>query len=355
VAPQITASIQNRDTSVKVPTVVLSVNGAPVAATVIPTAEGASVAYTLAPLPPSGSTVMCRVSFKDSEDADVTTEWSFKLTYAALDPANRRSGPGSDRGFAVYMVQAPAGSALANSLARAEDQLAPNSTLPVAVKTNAFATVINQTQSEGIGAGYFQEPGYPETVVPGLSESAEGTDDFSVEITAWLDLAAGPYRFGVVSDDGYKVTSGAGLKDVNGTMLGFHNGGPANETFDFVVGQGGFYPFRMVWYERGGGAHAEWFAQDLTTGERVLINDPESSKSIKAYRTVAAEPEIRLESTASLGQAFADDAAAVVNTAAKTITTPVNGGTRFYRIRGGQTYRITTVQVQAGSVVLAYQ
>jgi len=192
-------------------------------------------------------------------------------------------------------------------------------------------------------------------VVPGLTESTEGTDDFSVEITAWLELPAGAYRFGVVSDDGYKVTSGTDLKDISGLMLGFHSGGPANETFDFVVSQGGFYPFRMIWYERGGGAHAEWFAQDLATGERVLINDPDSTKAIKAYRTVAAEAEIKLQSTPRLGEAFADDAGAVVNSTAKTITTTVSGATRFYRIQGGQAYTLKSVQVQGANVVLGYQ
>jgi hypothetical protein len=355
VAPQITAAIQNRDTSVKIPTVALSVNGAPVTATVTATVEGASVAYTLNPLPPSGSTVTCRVNFKDSEDADVATEWSFKLIYASLDPANRRSGPGADRGFAVRMVQAPAGSALANSLARAEEQLASNSTIPVAVETNTVAEVVNQTQLEGEGAGYFQAPEFPETVVPGLAESVEGTDDFSVEITAWLELPAGAYRFGVVSDDGYKVTSGSELKDTNGALLGFHNGGPANETFDFVVSQGGFYPFRMVWYERGGGAHAEWFAQDLATGERILINDPEAAKAVRAYRNVATESELELESTPRLGEAFTDDNAAVINTGNKTITTPTNGATRFYRLRGGQAYKIKSTQIQGANIVLTYE
>jgi len=354
-APAIVAEIQNRDTSVKVPTVALAVDGAAVNATVTATAQGARVDYTLSPLPPTGSTVTCRITFKDSEDVDVSAEWSFKLTYTGLDPANRRSGPGQDRGFTVRVVQAPAGSGLANSLARAEEQLAPNSTIPKALETTAVAQVINQTQSEGAGAGYFQAPDDPESVVPGIAESPEGTDDFSVEIMAWLELPAGAYRFGVVSDDGYKITSGATPQDTGGTVLGFHNGGPANETFDFVVTQAGFYPFRMVWYERGGSAHAEWFAVDLATGERTLINDPDSPRAIKAYRNVAAETAPKLQSTARLGEPFADDNTATVNPGAKTITVPVAGPMRFYRLSGSQAYRITSPRLQGANLVLGYE
>ena len=355
VAPQVTAAIQNRDTSVQVPTVVLAVDGAPVGATVTPTAEGAAVAWALSPLPPSGSTVTCRLTFRDNEDVELATEWSFKLVYTALDPANRRSGPGQDRGFAVRVVQAPPGSNLANSLDRAEAQLAPNSTIPKEVDVEAVADVINQAQSAGEGAGNFQAPEYPETVVPGLEEGLSGTDDFAVEIGAWLELPAGSYRFGVVTDDGYKVTSGTHPKDTGGTVVGFHNGGPANETFDFIVLQGGFYPFRMVWYERGGSAHAEWFAVNLTTGQRVLINDPAAADAVKAYRNVAAEPEVKLEYTTRLGEAFTEDTGAVVNTAAKTITTSVTGNTRFYRLRGGQAYTLKRPQIQGANLVLTYE
>jgi len=228
--------------------------------------------------------------------------------------------------------------------------LAPNSTIPKAVEASAVAEVINQTQAEGAGGGYFPN----ETLVPGLADSMEGTDDFSVEINAWLDLPAGAYRFGVVTDDGYKITSGTNPEDTAGTMIGFENG-TANETADFAVSQGGFYPFRMIWYERGGSAHAEWFAVDLTTGERTLINDPASSKAIKAYRSVAAEPELVVQSTPRIGTAFADDATAVINTGAKTITAPMSGEARFFRLRGGQAYTLKNPRIQGANLVMEYQ
>ena len=90
--------------------------------------------------------------------------------------------------------------------------------------------------------------------------------------------------------DGYKIVSGTALKDLNTPPLAFHNGGPANESFDFVVAEAGLYPFRMVWYERGGGAHVEWFSVDVVSGTRTLINDPNSAGAIKAFTSLTAPP-----------------------------------------------------------------
>ncbi len=354
ITPSITASIQNRDTAVNPATIRLELNGAAVVATVTPTATGADVAYAISPLPPPGQTHTARLSFQDSEGVEVAQSWSFTLNYLALDPANRRAGPGLARGFNVRMVQAPAFSNLENSLDRAENQLAPNSTIPKAIEKNVVEQLINQAQDDRPSGYFTADNGFPESLVPGLAESQEGTDDFAVEITAWLELPAGAYRFGVVTDDGYKISSGARLSDKT-PVLAFHNGGPANETFDFVVREGGFYPFRMVWYERGGNAYAEWFSVDLNSGERTLINDPATAKALKAFVDVAAEPELKLQSTARLGEPFTDDNTAVINTGARTITVPVSGPTRFYRLSGGQAYRITSVQLQGANLVLGYE
>ncbi len=354
IAPVVTAAIQNRDTTVNTATVRLELNGQVVPATVTPTASGADVSYAITPLPPPGQTHTARLSFRDSDGGEVAQSWSFTLTYLALDPANRRSGPGLARGFNVRMVQAPAFSNLENSLDRAESQLAPNSTIPRAIETNVVEQLVNQTQDDRPSGFFTADNGFPESLVPGLAESQEGTDDFAVEITAWLELAAGAYRFGVVTDDGYKISSGARLSDKT-PLLGFHNGGPANETFDFVVTVSGFYPFRMVWYERGGNAFAEWFSVDLNSGERTLLNDAGSARAIKAYVDVAAEPELKLQSTARLGDPFTDDASAVINTGAGTITVPVSGPARFYRLQAGRAYRITSIQLQGANLVLRYE
>ena len=165
-----------------------------------------------------------------------------------------------------------------------KDELVARTISVLTSTTNVVEQVINQAQDDRT-SGFF--PG--ETLVPALDDAANGTDDFAVEIEAWLDLSAGVHRFGVVTDDGYKISSGARLTDKE-PVLAFHNGGPANESFDFVVTEPGLYPFRMIWYERGGNAYSEWFAVNVSTGDRTLINDSATASAIKAYSSVSAPP-----------------------------------------------------------------
>jgi hypothetical protein len=349
VRPSVRVEIQNQDTAVKTDTIKLELNGQVVAAKVNPGPDGAVVTYDISPLPTSGTTNVAKITFKDDQDTELSNEWSFVITYKSLNTANRRPGPGIDRGFKVRTVQAEMGANLANELQRAEDQLAVNSTIPKVVDTSVVEQVINMAQDAG-SSGYFPD----EYLVPGLEPEINGTDDFAVEIQAWLELAAGTYRFGVVTDDGYKVSSGSDPKDKE-PVLAFHNGGPANETFDFVVPVSGFYPFRMIWYERGGNAYAEWFAVDPNDPEkRTLINDPNSPAAIKAYTSVAAAPEAALQSASVVTGPYADDASAQLDTATKTFTVPLPPGNRFFRIRGMSLVKIESISIQGQNLVVKF-
>jgi hypothetical protein len=285
VTPTISVTIQNRDTVVQTNSIMLFVNGVAVSPVISSNANGAAVSYAITPLPPAGSTNAARVVFADGDGVRQTNDWSFVITYKSLDPANRTLGTGATRGFNVRVVQAPAGSGLANSLQRAEDQLAPNSTIPKYYESNVVDQVVNYSQNgPGSAEGYFPA----DALIPGLDIASNGDDDIAMEILAYLDLAQGAHRFGVKSDDGYKIVSGTALNDLNTTPLAFHNGGPADETFDFIVTQAGLYPFRMVWYERGGAANVEWFSVDAASGARTLINDPNSTTALKAFASVTA-------------------------------------------------------------------
>jgi hypothetical protein len=350
-APSLQATIQNRDTTVKTNTLALRVNNTAVTPTIVSDANGATVSYALAPLPPPNSTVTARLTFSDNLDVAQTNEWSFTLTYKALDASIRVPGPGLARGFNLRLVQAPKGSALENSLQRAENQLAANSSIPAAISTNFTADVINFNKTEG-PRGNFEN----DVVLPHLDPAGNGLDDFAVEITAYLELSAGIHRFGVVTDDGYKISSSRNISDASATPIGFHNGGPANETFDFVAPQSGLYPFRMVWYERGGAGYAEWFSVDIATGERTLINDPAQPKAIKAYRTVTPAPALRLESALALTGPFATEASAVVDAQARSITIPLpREATRFFRINSDAQRKISSVRIAGSQIVIAYQ
>lgn len=350
VAPSVRVEMQNRDTTVRADTIKLEINGRAVTPAVTADGNGAVATYTLATLPPSGAVNTAKISFKDSTDVEIASEWTFTVMYAALDPANRRSGPGPQRGFKLRMVQAAAGSGLANELQRAEDQLAPNSTIPAVVTTNTVVQVINMAQDER-PSGYFGE----EMIVPGLDE-INGTDDFAVELTGWLELAAGAHRFGVVTDDGYKISSGRSPSDKE-PVLAHRSGGTADHTFEFVVLEPGLYPFRMVWYERGGNAYAELFSINRATGERTLINDPNSAGAIKAFLDVAAPPAVQLESAAAVTGPYSLESGAVVNMDSGTIRVRVTGATRFYRLRlgaPGTAVKVSGVRVEGADLVLRF-
>jgi len=350
-APVVGAVIQNRDTSVKVNTIQMTVNGSVVPATVAANADGASLNWAMSPLPASGAVNTAKVTFKDNLNVDVSTEWTFVINYVSLDPANRQAGTGKTRGFKVRMVQSPEGTELANDLQRAEDLVALSPSLPTPlVDTNTVLQLVNMAQDDR-SSGYFTGPDYPEDLVPGLDQNPGLTDGFTVEINAYLDLTAGAHRFGVVTDDGYKISAGASLSDKN-PILGAKSGGTANETFDFVVPVAGLYPFRMIWYEQGGNAYAEWFSVDLATGVRTLINDAKTATAVKAYLDLSA-PSIKVQSSTTANGTFADDPGAQVDTNAKTATAPISGGQRFFRISGAS--RITSTVVNGTNLVMTYE
>jgi hypothetical protein len=352
VEPAIAIEIRNKDTSVRTDSIVLQLNGEAVTAQVQPTAQGAFVNYDLVPLPPSGATQTARVTFRDSEDVEVASEWSFTVVYASLDPGTRVPGPGLTRGLDVRVVQAPAGSNLENSLLRAEAQLAPNSTIPKYYETNVVSQVINYSESgPGSASGYFAD----DLAIPGLEPDFNGTDDIAMEAVCWLELNAGIHRFGVRSDDGFKVVGGTRVNDPAVPALGFRSGGTADMVFDFVVTAGGLYPFRFVWYERGGDAHVEWFSVDRETGARTLINDPTSAQAIKAYTTVDLTPVDQLFSTADLASGWAVDPGASLNAGTRTFTTPRAGPTRFYQIGGTQQRIIIAIRPVGDQIEIQFE
>ena len=349
VEPAIEVEIFNRDTSVKSDTIQLELNGVQVAAQVDPLATGARVSYLMVPLPPSGVTQNARVTYRDSEDVELSTTWSFKVIYSELDPATARTGPGIDRGIRVRVVQAPQGSGLESSLVRAENQLAPNSTIPKFYDTTVVDQVINYSQNApGSSDGTFPN----DALIPGLDKVANGDDDIAMEATAWLELAAGIHRFGAHTDDGFKVVGGTLVNEPSIPALSFRSGGTANQTFEFVVPVSGLYPFRFVWYERGGGAHAEWFSVNRTTDQRILINGGDAGAT-KAYLDAENVVLDVLEYADQLGGGFQEDPGASLN--GDTFTTSQGGAARFYRIRSTSAHTIQDIQAQGEQVTIRFQ
>ncbi|MCC6232461.1 MAG: hypothetical protein IT580_07440 [Verrucomicrobiales bacterium] len=356
VTPTVQVTLQNRDTTVNLSTVKLTVGGSEVTgATVTSTPTGATVTYALQPLPAPGTRVSASVSFKDSEGVEVKADWQFTVAYPYLDPATRISGTGKLRGFRMHVVQAPVdGGALENSLDRAESQLAAGSSIPRVVDTNAVVELVNFNKVPDTSAGSFEG----DVTVPGIDPdlTGNGNNDFATEILTYLELPAGALRFGLITDDGYKLSSGTAPISSAVVPLAFHNGGSANEVVDFVVPQAGLYAFRLVWYERGGAGYAEWFVENPATGTRTLINDPTAAGAIKAWREIeVAVPQVVLESASQVQGPYAAEASAVINETSKTATVPVQAGPRFFRIRSGSALTLKGLQVQGANAVISWQ
>lgn len=130
-----------------------------------------------------------------------------------------------------------------------------------------------------------------ETPVPGLPGTYTGGADVyehvQAEILTYLQFpAAGIYTMAVDSDDGFRVTTARTPKEKFGLVLGEFNGGRGSGSptvFTFVVTQAGFYPFRLIWQNGGGGCNVEWYSV-LADGTKVLVNDTATPGSIRAYR-----------------------------------------------------------------------
>lgn len=356
VTPSVTAVIQNRDTTVKTNTIALTVDDTKVTPSVSLSTNGIVVSYSFPSLPAAGSGHKARLVFSDSDGVAITNDWKFTLTYRSLDATVRRVGTPKDPGFAVRVVQAPQGSGLENSLTRAEDQLAANSKIPAYYSTNVVSPVINFTQNDLPSSdGYFEDF----ATIPGLSVGDNGNDDIAMEILTWLDLPAGPVRFGVRSDDGYKIASGPDYLNPLTSPLAYHNGGPADETVDVVVPQAGLYPFRMIWYERGGGAHVEWFTVDPVSGDRTLINDG-SSKAIKAWVTPPAGIRVGVQVATAATGPFADLSNPQVDETTQTITLArppvpvVFARLKYLGTVKGAVLQIQSISISGSNIILKY-
>src|SRR6266566_3008571 len=132
----------------------------------------------------------------------------------------------------------------------------------------------------------------PDGAIPGIPSvgTAAAGNYFAVEYTGFLQLPAGTVRLGVNSDDGFRLTIGSGVNSRPGTLqVAILDGtrGFANTEVNLTVNQAGLYPFRLLWWENTGansGCEFYNFVPGTTSGNRYLINDPNQTNSIKAFR-----------------------------------------------------------------------
>jgi alkylhydroperoxidase/carboxymuconolactone decarboxylase family protein YurZ len=227
-------------------------------------------------------------------------------------------GSSTTRGFAVRSLQGPAEPALGNNILRALRQL--NGTLVdtngVAVPNQAFPPDSGSVWAKD-GINYEREAAQVDVsdvdgnviasflpeFFPGIPGSGGHTDNFVVEAVTFLELAPGTYTFGVNAgadrtdvnnDDGFQVLTALNPRDFFATKLGEFernvatkpfSGNQRNEsTFTLVVSQAGLYPVRLVYWQTGLGANLQLYTITPDTGERILVNDANDARAVKAYR-----------------------------------------------------------------------
>jgi hypothetical protein len=271
----------------------VKLNGTAVTLTSL-TKNGNTTTGIYAPASPlvAGTTNTVEVTFRDTANRTSTTTREFVVRdYVVLAASEAVPAASVDRnapGFTARVHQLPIGRfpGDANSIANAERHLAnryidPATGQPyanVADLTGATAgvftipTVINWNQDintvaapENIGS--FQDdsdPARPDSQIPGIPstiitnpDGTPYTDNIAAEILTYLELKRGLYRFGVNSDDGFRVTAGTDYRDIFATSLGSYSGGKGSSDvlFDVWVEADGVYPFRLAWWDGGGGAN----------------------------------------------------------------------------------------------------
>jgi hypothetical protein len=266
----------------------LMVNGATQQVTI--TKSGAVSTITGSPLPPGLLAATFVYGDNSTPPKTVTGKWSFTVVGLTTNMAVANIDT-SKPGFWVHPYQTT--NAQPNTLAWTEDQLAglhgPSIADLSKADASGFIAVTGVVNWDIGGAtstnGDFNTPTNPDTVQPGWVLTGGLAPNATEEVYTYLYFPTnGTYTMGVNSDDGFKVTAGSPLKGPTAVILGSFDAGrgAADTLFTFPVAAAGYYPFRLLYENGGGGANCEWFTQ-LADGTDVLINDPTNPNSIKAY------------------------------------------------------------------------
>jgi hypothetical protein len=378
--PTVTVEILDRDTTVDTNSIVLCLDGVWIphaSLTIVPQVErwsnpsnfggptnfgGATVTYPITSLLPWGSTHTNRVAFLDSTNTWQTNTWTWTTAYPYLFQSNSLPlGSLSVRGFDARMVQSSAANiansdggsgGIPNSVASAKAVLAYQYAVDQAA-TNIVQQVAWDLNANAYGAV---------TNIPGLCIPPANVNSFAIETLAYLQLTAGTNRFYVDSDDTVGIYSGTNLTDTSIVLL--QSSGVIHTAFDFIVAADGLYPFHVI-YEEGGGA-AYLVLSSVNNGVNTLLNTAggvnafyplvcKSSTSVKGPYTVDA--------AANAGNALTtagvhcDGAGVALNqkVTGGTMTVPISGAAKFYRLDGPRLTKITNITRVGSNVVITYQ
>ena len=253
-----------------------------------------------------------KVTATDSSGAELSKQWRFKVTdYRLVEASDIATKPGSlNEGFIARSAQAPAESAIRHDFKRATFQLAE---ILVDDLGNKVANEAIKGELEGGFDAYdlidFEKSSSPfgnfsnDDFFPGIPGSGDHDTLFATEILSYLELQKGVHTFGINvhvgkpdqnDEDQFRVFIGSNPRDYFSkslgefelTLLGFKDG-PNDTTFDFSVEKDGLYPVRIVYWNKTRGAGLEFYSVDRGTGEKILVNDLDDERAVKAYYNVS--------------------------------------------------------------------
>ena len=201
---------------------------------------------------------------------------SFALPSSALDT--------SKPGFAVRVFQAT-GPQLENTLARAEAQIAGLLINPATGQPYENIADLSLFNTDGV---YEEESmiAYGSAFFPGIPGTEFTTINIALEAITYVELSPGTYTMVVNSDDGFRVTAGNVLDRVQEIVLGQYDGGrgAGDTVFQFTVTKAGVYPFRLIYFQGGGGYSVDWYTAD--NADPSIRSHLNESGGIPSYRAL---------------------------------------------------------------------
>ncbi len=360
-APNPSATIVNRTTTLNTGSVILQVNGATISATTTPTNNGAVVTWTATGSTP---TITNTLIFEDSASVWQTNSWTY--TYGVvLNAANSLPvGSLTVPGFDARMVQSSAANiggngGLPNGVSSADAILS----IPPAYPIDQSATNWVQAVAYDIG----NPPGNGAiTNFPGLCIPPGNVNSFAIEIFAYLQLAAGPNRIYVDSDDDVGLYSGTNLTDTSTILIDTSSIGVEHGSFDFLVPAAGLYPFHVVYEQGGGAAYLVLHSVNLSTGTETLLNlsGGDAAYYPLIFRSASslagpfnADPAANAGNVMTTAPIDCDMSGVPLNVAVNggTATFPMPTQTTFYLLDGPRPSTITSFKVSGGNLVIKYQ
>ncbi|MEI7939344.1 MAG: Ig-like domain-containing protein [Verrucomicrobiota bacterium] len=351
------ASIANRDTTVVSNTIALSLNGTtvPTTITMVTNASGievgANVTWSFVNTP-AAALLNAKLTFQDNTGAHLTNIWSYSYPFlAASKTLPSGSYSTTNVGWSYRMAQTDGGNPpqeISDTITRAILQLESPPEIPA---DRTFAT-------NNLHLLYWgdQAPTSPLTACPGLDLAPPLSYyyNIAVQVLGYAHLTPGPHRFSYESDEQFQMWLGLNLNDPSQLVVaqGTKQNG-TNTSFDFLVETDGVYPIQIIWENSRKNYNFALYSVDLATNTRgPLIND--TGSPVQVYSSAAVQI-VPLSATTANGP-YTVEASATVNQGARTITVPVSGSAKFFRIYGTAAPAITTITAQksGSNIILHY-